>query len=262
MIENSTTLNLLWPKSSDFEVVATLVRDGLVESRHWGIAALVGPDGKVIDELGKSKRLIFPRSAVKPLQAVATRRVGLKLSGAQLAISSGSHQGTEAHAKLVNEILADAGFTSSDLQCPVAWPVSAESILEAGTQKREYFNCSGKHAAFLAASKVAGFSTDDYLSAEHPLQKVIVEVIEEYSAEKVLFSTVDGCGAPLHTITVEGLARAIGKFSAEDTDIVVAMLTNAWAVAGATSADTIIMEAGFVAKACLLLELSLATESR
>lgn len=248
MSANSTTLNLLWPKSSDFEIVAELVRDRLVESRHWGIAALVGPDGKVIDELGKSKRLIFPRSAIKPLQAVAAKRVGLKLSGAQLAISAGSHQGTEAHAKLVTDILAAAGLSEDDLQCPVAWPVTPESVLEAGTQKRVYFNCSGKHASFLAASKVAGFSTENYLSPEHPLQKLIVEVLEEYSGEKVLFSTVDGCGAPLHTITVEGLARAIGKFSAEDTDIAAAMLTNPWAVAGATSADTIIMEAGFVAK--------------
>ena len=248
MSANSNTLNLLWPKSSDFEVVAELIRDGLVESRHWGMAALVGPDGKVIEELGKSKRLIFPRSAIKPLQAVASRRVGLKLGGAQLAISAGSHQGTEAHAKLVTDILAGAGLREDDLQCPVAWPVNPESVLEAGTQQRVYFNCSGKHASFLAASKVAGFSTENYLSPEHPLQKLIVEVLEEYSGEKVLFSTVDGCGAPLHTITVEGLASAIGKFSAEDTDIAAAMLTNPWAVAGATSADTIIMEAGFVAK--------------
>jgi L-asparaginase II len=111
MNAKDTTIQLLWPKSSDFAVVAELIRDGLVESRHWGIAALVGPDGKVIDEIGKSKRLIFPRSAVKPLQAVASRRAGLKLSGAQLAISAGSHQGTEAHAKLVTEILEQAGFT-------------------------------------------------------------------------------------------------------------------------------------------------------
>jgi len=248
MSANNNTLQMLWPKSSDFEVVAELVRDGLVESRHWGIAALVGPDGKVIDEIGKSKRLIFPRSAVKPLQAVAARRVGLKLSGPHLAISAGSHQGTEAHAKLVTEILEQAGFTADDLQCPVAWPTSPESVLEAGAQKRVYFNCSGKHAGFLAASKVAGFSTNDYLSTEHPLQKLILEVLEEYSGEKVLFTTADGCGAPLHTITVEGLARAIGKFAATDIDIVGAMLTNAWAVAGKTSADTIIMEAGFVAK--------------
>ena len=248
MSAKDITIQLLWPKSGDFEVVAELIRDGLVESRHWGIAALVGPDGKVIDEIGKSKRLIFPRSAVKPLQAVAARRVGLKLSGPQLAISAGSHQGTEAHAKLVTDILAGAGFTRDDLQCPVAWPVSPESVLEAGEQKRVYFNCSGKHAGFLAACKVAGFSTDDYLSAQHPLQKLIVEVLEEYSGEKILFSTIDGCGAPLHAMTVEGLARALGKFAATDTDIVGAMLTNAWAVAGATSADTIIMEAGFVAK--------------
>jgi L-asparaginase II len=120
--------------------------------------------------------------------------------------------------------------------------------LEAGEQKRVYFNCSGKHAGFLAASKVAGFSTENYLVPEHPLQKLIVEVLEEYSGEKVLFTTADGCGAPLHTMTVEGLARATGKFASTDTEIVGAMLTNAWAVAGVSSADTIIMEAGYVAK--------------
>ncbi len=248
MSVNETTLQLLWPNSGDFAVVAELVRDGLVESRHWGIAALVGPDGKVIDEIGKSKRLIFPRSSVKPLQAVAARRVGLKLSGAQLAITCGSHQGSPAHAKLVEEILVGAGLSLDNLQCPVAWPGSVEAALEAGSQKREYFNCSGKHAGFLAASVAAGFPTDTYLSPEHPLQKLITEVIEEYSGEKVLFTTADGCGAPLHTVTVEGLARAIGKFTATDTEIVDAMLGNAWAVDGHGTADTLLMEAGYVAK--------------
>lgn len=248
MNATETTLQLLWPKSSDFAVVAELVRDGLVESRHWGIAALVGPDGKVIDEIGKSKRLIFPRSSVKPLQAVAARRAGLKLSGAQLALTTGSHQGTKDHAKLVEEILLGAGLSLDSLQCPVAWPAGVEAALEAGTQKREYFNCSGKHAGFLAASVVAGFDTETYLEQEHPLQKLIIEVLEEYSGEKVLFTTIDGCGAPLHTITVEGLARAIGKFTATDTEIVDAMLGNAWAVDGHGTADTLLMEAGYIAK--------------
>lgn len=248
MSANETTLKQLWPQSSDFAVVAELVRDGLVESRHWGMAALVGPDGKVIDEIGKSKRLIFPRSSVKPLQAVAAKRAGLKLSGAQLAITCGSHQGTKAHAKLVQEILEGAGLGLDSLQCPVAWPGSVEAALEAGSQKREYFNCSGKHAGFLAASVAAGFSTDTYLSPEHPLQKLITEVIEEYSGEKVLFTTADGCGAPLHTVTVEGLARAIGKFTATETEIADAMIGNAWAVDGVGTADTLLMEAGFVAK--------------
>jgi len=248
MSAKDLTLELLWPKASDFAIVAELVRDGLVESRHWGIAALVGPDGKVIDEIGKSKRLIFPRSSVKPLQAVAARRVGLQLSGAQLAITTGSHQGTAEHAKLVEEILLGAGLSLENLQCPVAWPAGVEAALAAGSQKREYFNCSGKHAGFLAASVAAGYPTDNYLSPEHPLQKLITEVIEEYSGEKVLFTTADGCGAPLHTLTVEGLARAIGKFTATDTEIVDAMLANAWAVDGHGTADTLLMEAGFVAK--------------
>jgi L-asparaginase II len=248
MSANDLTLQLLWPKASDFAVVAELVRDGLVESRHWGIAALVGPDGKVIDEIGKGKRLIFPRSSVKPLQAVAARRVGLKLSGAQLAITTGSHQGTADHAKLVEAILLGAGLSLENLQCPVAWPAGVEAALAAGTQKREYFNCSGKHAGFLAASVAAGFPTETYLSPEHPLQKLITEVIEEYSGEKVLFTTADGCGAPLHTLTVEGLARAVGRFTATDTEIVDAMLSNAWAVDGHGTADTLLMEAGFVAK--------------
>lgn len=248
MNATETTLQLLWPKSSDFAVVAELVRAGLVESRHWGIAALVGSDGKLIDEIGKSKRLIFPRSSVKPLQAVAARRAGLKLSGAALAITCGSHQGTEAHAKLVEEILVSAGQSLDSLQCPLAWPGSVEAAIAAGSQKREYFNCSGKHAGFLAAAVAAGFPTDSYLSPEHPLQKLITEVIEEYSGEKVLFSTIDGCGAPLHTITVEGLARAIGTFTATDTAIVDAMLGNAWAVDGHGTADTLLMEAGYIAK--------------
>lgn len=248
MSANETTLELLWPKSSDFEVVAELKRDGLVESRHWGIAALVGPDGKVIESLGKSKRLIFPRSSVKPLQAVAAARAGLKLSGAHLAITAGSHVGTEAHAQLVAEILEGVGLSTDALQCPVAWPGDSDTRKAATEEKRVYFNCSGKHAGFLAASKIAGFSTENYLDQSHPLQKLITEVIEEYSEEKVLFTTADGCGAPLHTLTVEGLARAIGKFTANDSAIVDAMLGNAWAVDGHGTADTLIMEAGMIAK--------------
>jgi L-asparaginase II len=248
MTANETTLQLLWPKSSDFAVVAELARDGLVESRHWGIAALVGPDGKVIDEIGKSKRLIFPRSSIKPLQAVAARRAGLRLEGAQLAISAGSHQGTEAHAELVLGILAGAGLTADSLQCPVAWPGNSDARKAASVEKREYFNCSGKHAGFLAASVAAGYSTENYLSPEHPLQQQILAVLEEFSGEKTLFTTADGCGAPLHTITVEGLARAIGKFTATETEVVDAMLQNGWAVDDYGTADSLLLDAGYVAK--------------
>lgn len=248
MNADQKTLDALWPKPSDFAVVAKLVRAGLVESIHQGIVALVGPDGKLVDEVGKAKRLIFPRSSVKPLQAVATTSLGAKLSGAQLAISCGSHQGTEEHAKLVTEILEANGLDGSALQCPVAWPGDLDARKRATAETRECFNCSGKHAGFLAACVAAGYPIENYLEPQHPLQVKVREVIEEYSGEKILFTTPDGCGAPLHTMTVEGLARAIGRFTRDDTAIVDAMLENAWAVDGHGAADTLIMEAGFVAK--------------
>ena len=252
MTKPSSTVSALLPKPLDFVEVAVLERGGLVESRHRGIGALVDPEGKLIDHLGSAKRLIYARSAVKPLQVVAMRRAGLMIEGAQLAVSCASHQGTPQHIALVEAILAGAGLGPDALQCPVAWPgnagARAESQAKGETETRLAFNCSGKHAAFLAACVAAGFDTNTYLNADHPLQKLVEQVIEEYSGEKILHTTIDGCGAPLHTITIEGLARAIAKFTATDTDVVDAMLANPWAVGDTNSMDALVMKHGMVAK--------------
>lgn len=252
MTEISATVSALLPKPLDFVEVAVIERGGIVESRHRGIGALVGTDGKLVDHLGSAKRLIYPRSAVKPLQVVAMRRAGLMLEGAQLAVSAASHQGTAKHIELVSQILADAGLTPDALQCPVAWPgnpaARAEAQAQGTTESRLAFNCSGKHAAFLATCVVAGYDTKTYLDADHSLQLLIKQVLEEYSGEKILHSSVDGCGAPLHAMTVEGLARAIGKFAETDTDVLEAMLANPWAVGDTNSMDAIVMKHGMVAK--------------
>jgi len=248
----SSTVTALLPKPLDFVEVAVLERGGIVESRHRGIAALVDPDGKLIDHLGSAKRLVYARSALKPMQVVAMRRAGLMLEGAQLAVSAASHQGTAAHISLVQQILGDAGLSDADLQCPLAWPgnptARAEAQANGQTESRLAFNCSGKHAAFLATCVVAGFDTKTYLAADHPLQQLVEQVIEEYSGEKILHSSIDGCGAPLHTTTVEGLARAIGKFTATDKGVVDAMLATPWAVGDTNSMDAIVMKHGMVAK--------------
>jgi L-asparaginase II len=248
MIKISDTLRALAPHPLDFVEVAVLERDGLIESRHRGMAALVGPDGKLIDHLGATKRVIYPRSAVKPLQVVAMRRAGLDLVGEELAICAGSHHGTGRHIALVDGILAGIGLDESALQCPPAWPGNAVARAEAQAESKAAFNCSGKHAGFIAASKAAGWDVSTYLEPNHPLQKLVAEVLAEFSGEPILHSTVDGCGAPLHTITVEGLARAIGKFAGTEPEIVEAMLANPWAVGDQKSPDAIIMEHGMVAK--------------
>ena len=244
----SPTVAALTPHPLDFVEVAVLERAGLVESRHRGIAALVGPDGKLIDHLGVSKRLIYPRSAVKPLQVVAMRRAGLDLVGEELAICAGSHHGTGRHIALVDGILAGVGLDENALQCPPAWPGNPAARAEAAGESKAAFNCSGKHAGFIAASKAAGWDVETYLDANHPLQKLVEEVLVEFSGEPILHSTVDGCGAPLHAITVEGLARAMGKFAAAEPEVVNAMLANPWAVGDAKSPDAVIMQHGMVAK--------------
>jgi L-asparaginase II len=234
--------------ANDLVPIANLVRNGLVESKHFGIACLVDPEGKVIAEHGNASKYIYPRSAVKPLQAVAVRRAGAKLSGAELAISAGSHHGTKAHTDLVLSILNSVGLNEVALQCPVAWPTNpaARALLTAET--KACFNCSGKHAGFLAACVAAGWDTTNYLDPNHPLQKLIVEVLEQYSGQPVAHSTIDGCGAPLHAMTLVGLATALGRFAKQDSEIASAMLANPWAVADASSPDTKIMQHGLVSK--------------
>jgi L-asparaginase II len=212
------------------------------------MAALVGPDGKLIDHLGATKRVLYPRSAFKPLQVVAMRRAGLDLVGEELAICAGSHHGTRRHIALVDGILSGVGLDENALQCPPAWPANQAARAEAAGESKAAFNCSGKHAGFIAASKAAGWDVSTYLEPNHPLQNLVAEVLVEFSAEPILHSTVDGCGAPLHTITVEGLARAVAKFAATETEIVDAMLANPWAVGDEKSPDAIIMQHGMVAK--------------
>jgi L-asparaginase II len=232
----------------DVVELANLDRAGLVESRHFGIAVLTAPDGTVLAQYGDPSKLIYPRSSVKPLQAIAVARAGAVLVGARLAISCGSHAGTPAHTALVAEILGAAGLGAADLQCPVAWPGDSQARAKAVAQTKECFNCSGKHAGFLAACVAAGWATADYLNPNHPLQVLIGQVLEEYSGESITVSTIDGCGAPLHAMSLAGLSRAIGKLASTQENIVQAMLQNPWAVGGYDSPDYFVMQHGMIAK--------------
>jgi L-asparaginase II len=71
-------------------------------------------------------------------------------------------------------------------------------------------NCSGKHAAFLLACVTQGWPIDTYLEPRHPLQLAIRRTVEDYTGELVEHTGTDGCGAPVHAVTLRGLALAIG----------------------------------------------------
>jgi len=237
---------------ADTMQLAYLTRAGLIESRHHGIAALTGPDGKLISQYGNARKLLYPRSAVKPLQSVAMQRAGFDLEGELLAIATASHQGTVKHQQLVLDILESANLSEQDLLCPVSWPGNAEARKAASSETKLAFNCSGKHAGFLATCVKNNWDTTSYLEPGHPLQLLVKEVIEEFAGEKIPHSTADGCGAPLHAMSVLGLAKAIGKFSAsEDEDvqkIATAMKQNGWVIDDEGAQDSLFLDRGMVAK--------------
>ena len=155
---------------------------------------------------------MFPRSSNKPMQAAAMVRAGLDLEGKLLALAAASHSGEDYHVAGVREILARAGLTEDDLQCPPDLPLAEDAqraMIRAGAgPDRVHMNCSGKHAAMLATCVIAGWPTGSYRDPSHPLQQHILRTVEELAAEPVTATGVDGCGAPLFALSVTGLARA------------------------------------------------------
>ena len=190
------------------DLLAEVVRAGVVESVHNGHLALINSDGSLRASVGDIQAPMYPRSSIKSFQAAAMVRNGLKLSPRKLAIVCASHSGAPEHFEVVESILSGAGLSVEDLlntpDVPLgraekaAWGGNAPSRLAQG--------CSGKHAGMLATCVVNGWDTKTYLDPEHPLQIAIRQEIQTLIGGAVLSTTIDGCGAPLFVITTHNFA--------------------------------------------------------
>jgi L-asparaginase II len=198
-------------------VVAEIVRSGFVEGHHYGSVVALDADGRVAWSVGDVENAVLPRSCNKPLQAVGMLRAGLDLDGELLALAAASHSGEAFHLEGVRRILSSAGLDEAALQTPPDYPIddqAKEEYLRAGGQKSSLaMNCSGKHAAMLATCVVNGWDTATYLDPDHPLQVAIAETFADLTGEKVQVVAVDGCGAPLLSTSLSGLARAFRTVS-------------------------------------------------
>lgn len=198
-------------------VVAEIVRSGSVEGRHYGSVVALDTDGSVAWSVGDADSQILPRSSNKPLQALGMLHAGLNLDGELLALACASHSGEPFHLEGVRKILAGAGLDESALQTPPDYPLDdeeKESLLRAGGARTSVqMNCSGKHAAMLATCVANGWDTSTYLSPDHPLQAQIRDTFSRVTGEPVEKVAVDGCGAPLLSTSLTGLARAFRALS-------------------------------------------------
>jgi len=195
--------------------VAEVVRSGFIEGEHHGSVVAVAPDGSVVWSVGTVDEPVFPRSCNKPVQAAAMVRAGLPLRGRLLALACASHSGEPFHLEGVSSILTAAGVAESALQTPPDWPIDE---IERATWKGDdrapvplAMNCSGKHAAMLATCVVNGWDVADYPDPHHPLQRHLAAVFAELTGETIEATGVDGCGAPLFSASLTGLARAFSR---------------------------------------------------
>jgi L-asparaginase II len=237
--------------------LAVVERGGFVESRHVGSAIVLGPEGDVVRELGDTSAAVLPRSAMKPFQALAVMTSGVTLRGEDAAVATASHSGTARHVALVRGLLARAGLPASALRCPAEFPTDRASRdeLVRGGQRPEpiTMNCSGKHAAMLLACHANGWSLEEYLEPDHPLQKRILDVLERLTGQRPAASVIDGCGAPVHAVGLTALARGIQKITTSSASSPFALFREAaaltegvrgsgWVVAGPGRPDSVAID--------------------
>jgi L-asparaginase II len=229
-------------------VLAEYVRDGIVESQHFGHLIALDASGAPKLIKGDPNELIYPRSAIKSIQASAMVRAGFDSSLRHLALICASHSGSKAHQEGALEILNGAGLTESSLQCVVDKPLGITERKEWGDKEptRLAMNCSGKHAGMLATCVANGWPIENYLDPEHPLQLVIKSEMEMLAEEKIEKISTDGCGAPLFLMTMKGMAKAFYNLATSKDPVhqkvIAACLANPEMVAGIGRGDTELMK--------------------
>jgi len=197
--------------------LAHVIRNGLVEGVHHGSAVVVNSAGKTIWSVGDVNRTMFPRSANKLMQGLAMVQLGLPLRDELLCLACASHSGQDIHIMGVRQILQTAGLSPTALQCPSDYPLDEsarnELVINGVPKAPLYMNCSGKHAAMLLTASINGWDVATYLPPDHPVQQACKKVIQECTGNAVEVIGVDGCGAPVMSSTLTGLAKAFSQFA-------------------------------------------------
>jgi len=207
-------------------ILVEVTRGPIVESRHRGSAVVVDVTGKVAACWGDRSQAVYPRSAIKPLQAIPLVETGAAeafgMGDAEIAFACASHNGEPRHTGTAAAILARIGLSAGDLECGSHWPYHEETVramAAAGeTPCPLHNNCSGKHCGFLATAVHMGDRTKGYVRFEHPVQQRILGVLEAMCGVDLGHAPrgIDGCAIPTIAIPLENMALAMARFGAPD----------------------------------------------
>jgi L-asparaginase II len=242
--------------------LAAVRRGALVESVHRGRLAVCDPEGNLLDAAGDPEAYLYPRSSMKPFQALPLVLSGTAddfgLTDEELAVACASHNAEGPHLAAVRSILEKAGLTEEDLQSGAHLPLydpAADKLLCSGEDPRPiHGNCSGKHAGMLAVCVHEGYETATYRDPDHPLQRRILGLIAEVCdlREDEVLVAGDNCGVPAFALPLRsfatGLARiATGERLSEEIAVAAlrvrdAMRDHPFMVAGTGRFDTELMD--------------------
>ncbi|MGE0423372.1 MAG: asparaginase [Reyranellaceae bacterium] len=209
--------------SNEKPVVIEVTRGAMVESRHVGAAAIMRPDGKVVESWGDIDAPVMARSAIKPIQAIPLVESGaadrFALTDRQLSLACASHNGEAQHVEAVRSWLASIGLSEADLECgahaPTRLPIFERFVRDGVPLTPAFNNCSGKHTGFLTTAVHLGEPTRGYIRADHPVQKRIAAIYGELGRfdPSRAPSGSDGCGIPTLGVPLRAMATAMAAMA-------------------------------------------------
>ncbi|MCS6907603.1 MAG: asparaginase [Anaerolineales bacterium] len=247
-----------------YQPVVEVTRGSIVESQHFGAAAVVDSGGRLLASVGDPYLVTYLRSSAKPFQALPFIERGgdqmFHLTSKEIAILCSSHDGSHEHVSVIKGIQEKVGVQESDLLCgahlPFHWPTQLELLRRGEPPSPNHNNCSGKHTGMLAHARLRGLPISDYINPEHPIQQTILQVISEMTslpADKIAMG-IDGCSAPTFALPLYHAALGFARLcdprglslerAAACRRIVSSMLAHPVMVGGEGRFDTRLMEVG------------------
>ena len=195
-------------------ILCRVTRGELTESIHVAFAVAVDETRQPFYSTGDPQYLTCIRSSLKPFQAAASVKAGAvdaaEFNDEELALMCASHKGERMHVKTAPSMLTKLGLTVDDYECGSHFPSDTltrhRMIREDKEAQPLHNNCSGKHAGMLALAKHLGQGTANYIKKDHPVQRTILEYVQDITGLETIPTEIDGCSAPTPFMTLETIA--------------------------------------------------------
>ncbi|WP_417580281.1 asparaginase [Pelagibacterium sp.] len=204
-------------------VLAHTLRGNWIENRHRGAICVSDAEGNILASIGDVAADVFPRSAIKSMQALPIFATGANvrygLAGPAIALSCASHNGEPAHAELAASMLAAIDLDETALECgahPPIDPAARKALFAQGGKPSTLHNaCSGKHSGMLAVARALGEDTKGYSTRMHPVQQRVRQAVEEVLDYPLTESRcgTDGCSIPTWAAPIHAIARGFARMA-------------------------------------------------